>query len=1252
MYEGLLPNENAFVARFQRFSFAVLPFPGALPRAVFLCAFGAWVAMGMHLERLRVWAIAALPTLRPCRCSCPVQDSAVARARFWRMPCRDDSFLRTGLRAMMRAYSTKDRAMPPTRLLVSLAALLLLAMCRPASAAPPAPGTVIVCPAEATPLTQFAAREVRHYVYLRTDTLLPISLGPRLRGEDGKGMGKGLAIILSVKDDALLRVEEGLRSAAIALGPQDYLLRTVPERGLFLVGGSDTAVLYAAYRFAEHLGVRFYLHGDVIPDRKIPFALPTLDETRRPLFALRGIQPFHDFPEGPDWWNLENYQAVVGQLPKMGMNFLGLHTYPLSEPTVWVGEKGDVNNDGTVKRAYATQYFNTAQNSGWGYHATKTADFACGASQLFEGDTFGADFLKDFTPAPGTPDQCAEVFNRTGALFHDAFSLARSLGIKTCIGTETPLRIPPYILEKSVSPDASVQAVGGQNANYAGSPIDDTDDDPLYQSVRYNLDAYRFKVPNGSYKVTLKFAEVAYDNPGARVFDVSVQGNKVIEKLDLFAKVGKNKVYDVVLPDIVVTDGTLNIDFGKVVELPAIAAIAIEGGGATIKVNCGGDTYKDYLADLGIAPDPETIRAAYEGIFTRIQKTHPLDYYWFWTPEGWTWSGTNEGEVNRTINDVLAAHDALKNTGAPFQLATCGWVLGPQFDRALMDNKLPKDISMSCINRDLGFEPVDEGFKKVDGRGKWAIPWVEDDPAMSIPQFWARRMRRDAQTAYQYGCNGLMGIFWRTRVIAPTLASLAKAGWDQQWPETVPPAGSYRVRDIRAGFPITTLYVDGKIRGTDDAPVYQTCRIDARRYSIAVPEGEYKVTLCFCEPQHGQKGKRVFDVLLQGMTVLADFDISKEAGGACRVWDKSFEGITAKNGRIEIAFEKKEDWPCISAIKVEGPAASVKINCGGGAWGEYAADAQPVSENPSGADFYADWALHEFGPEIAAEAGEIFASLDSVTPRPATWTTGPGAFFPDPRPWELAKDDYAFVDRFADLGDRVKGAGERDRYQYWLNNLQYLRAAGRMDCAWAASDKALHEASKMKDESAKREAARAKALPARVELIKATTEVCRHLLATASSPGEFGNIANLEGHTFPKMLGKPGEELAPLLGEALPPEAQMPMNYAGPTRLFVPAAPGCRRPGDALTVCAVVLSEAETAQVTLHWRVMGKGAFGAVPMTHAGRGVWTATLPGEVLGREDIECYVQTGTGDAGGTVWPATAPNINHVVVWLDSKL
>ena len=97
----------------------------------------------------------------------------------------------------------------------------------------------------------------------------------------------------------------------------------------------------------------------------------------------------------------------------------------------------------------------------------------------------------------------------------------------------------------------------------------------------------------------------------------------------------------------------------------------------------------------------------------------------------------------------------------------------------MFDKVLPKDVAVSCINRQVGYTPVDAGFAEVQGRSKWAIPWMEDDPALSSPQFWVGRMRRDAADALRYGCDGLMGIHWRTRALGPNVSALAQAAWQQ-----------------------------------------------------------------------------------------------------------------------------------------------------------------------------------------------------------------------------------------------------------------------------------------------------------------------------------------------------------------------------------------------------------------------------------------------------------------------------------------
>jgi len=181
----------------------------------------------------------------------------------------------------------------------------------------------IVAPQEAETAEHLAAREIRRYLYLRTGTLVPIVTAAGERPA-------GTCIVLGHKDrpvvGALVKGAVRLAEAVQSLQPQQYLLKTVPLASsdgktiLLVAGGDPIGTLYGAYRLAEHWGVRFYLHGDVVPDGRTVLSLPRLAERAEPLFPTRGIQPFHDFPEGPDWWNTDDYKAIIAQLPKLGID--------------------------------------------------------------------------------------------------------------------------------------------------------------------------------------------------------------------------------------------------------------------------------------------------------------------------------------------------------------------------------------------------------------------------------------------------------------------------------------------------------------------------------------------------------------------------------------------------------------------------------------------------------------------------------------------------------------------------------------------------------------------------------------------------------------------------------------------------------------------------------------------------------------------------------------------------------------------
>jgi hypothetical protein len=997
-----------------------------------------------------------------------------------------------------------------TRGTILLAVALVLSSCS-AKHGVSGPGLRIVCPSGSPCQVSLAAREVRRYFYLRTGELLP--LGDKLSGGD--------VILVAAKDDALLGgiADVATVNSTAGLQPQQYLLKTIHSQGrkvLLVVGGDATGTLYGAYRLAERLGMGFYLHGDVVPDRQIAPKLPELDEIGKPIFDIRGINPFHDFPEGPDWWSADDYAAYISQLAKMRMNFIGLHCYPAGagpEPAVWIGLAGDCNEKGRVKFAYPSAWDSTAR-SGWGSAPMKTSDFAAGASLLFEKDTFGSPAMEGMTPLPHNAEESCTVFNNAGEMFNQAFTHARRLGVKTCIGTETPMWIPDAVRER-------------------------------------------------------------------------------------LKKQGKD------------------------------------------------------------ASSPAVVQEIYEGMFRRIAKTHPLDYYWLWTPEGWTWSGNLPQQWEATARDLKSAQAALDAIGKPFTLATCGWVLGPEEDRAAMDKVLPAGSPISCINRQVGHDPVDPGFATIGPRPKWAIPWMENDPSLLAPQPWAGRMRYDAAAAKSLGCTGLIGIHWRTKILAPNISALALAAWDQSWAKSIPVPAT-QASAFRQAVGAIAQFTE-PVAGTGDAPVYQSVRYGLAVYDLAVPNGTYTVTLKFNEPFYGQAGKRVFGVMIQGKRVIDSIDIFARVGKN-KALDLSFGEVKVTDGLLKIDFVPLTEFPCIAGVAVEGtadPAGQLpakpyvrKINIGGGKYKDYEADAVPQGHVTGDRertmpvlDLYENFARVNFGDEAAKAAGAILAQIDGVHfPEPASWGSGPGNINIARQPWEQLKGLYHFVDELAAIRPRVQGAGNLERFDYWLNTFRFTAAMAQAGCCRGAIDQTMEAIATQKDPVKKKELA-AKALAFRVDLARIWEKMLTFQLAATDTPGEMGTVSNIERHNRvgASFLTAHDIALAAAAGQPLPQSTQLSSSYAGPARLIVPTVRTEAAAGESLTLKVIVLDNRLAKSVTLYWRPMGKGPFQRAEVNHLGRAVYQAALPPAT---EDFEYYIQAQTVDGKTLVWPATAPKINQTVV------
>jgi len=72
-----------------------------------------------------------------------------------------------------------------------------------------------------------------------------------------------------------------------------------------------------------------------------------------------------------------------------------------------------------------------------------------------------------------------------------------------------------------------------------------------------------------------RFAEIYLSSPGQRLFDVYVEGTKVISSLDIYARVGKNTAHTVSVPT-TVNDGRLYIRFHTIVDNAKVSAIMVQ----------------------------------------------------------------------------------------------------------------------------------------------------------------------------------------------------------------------------------------------------------------------------------------------------------------------------------------------------------------------------------------------------------------------------------------------------------------------------------------------------------------------------------------------------------------------------------------------------------------------------------------------------------------------------------------------------
>lgn len=127
------------------------------------------------------------------------------------------------------------------------------------------------------------------------------------------------------------------------------------------------------------------------------------------------------------------------------------------------------------------------------------------------------------------------------------------------------------------------------------------------------------------------------------------------------------------------------------------------------------------------------------------------------------------------------------------------------------------------------------------------------------------------------------------------------------------------------------------IANTADDTLYQTYRafvgnvpLESRVLTYRLPisgSGPVDLRLHFAEVfwgnptrnSNGGIGKRIFDVKVEGKTVLENFDITAATGGALKAVIVPIEGIQVNDGELTLEFKAEVDYGAISAIEVLRP---------------------------------------------------------------------------------------------------------------------------------------------------------------------------------------------------------------------------------------------------------------------------------------------------------------------------------------------
>ena len=421
------------------------------------------------------------------------------------------------------------------------------------------------------------------------------------------------------------------------------------------------------------------------------------------------------------------------------------------------------------------------------------------------------------------------------------------------------------------------------------TPVSAPVNDAMYRTERGSSSnngtfSYSFPVSNGAYTVILHFAEIFYTTTGRRVFDVSLEGIRVLDNYDIVRKVGAFTATTETF-NVNVTDGTLNINFSALaseggVNRPKISAIEILYTPATPVTyyrDADGDSY-------GNAAIPITATSL---------------------PQGYVTDSTDCNDGDATVHpgatEICDGKDNNCNGIAEEGLTTTYY---QDLDNDGFGNSSSTTID-SCA-APLGYVANNTDCNDNDATIYPGAPELCDGKDNNCNKQTDEICNPSPVPVFRINTGG---------------AQLTNS------------IGTFNADAYFTPVPGSRFSTTVAIAATTDDAMYQserrsTANNGAFSYGFPVSNGQYTVVLHFAEIYFTAIGKRVFDVSIEGTRVLDNYDVFRKAGALTATTETFI--VNVADGTLNINFsalagEGGINRPKVSAIEILTATAATTI---------------------------------------------------------------------------------------------------------------------------------------------------------------------------------------------------------------------------------------------------------------------------------------------------------------------------------------